>query len=66
MDPTREFIKTNEFWDVEGLNTRLIQDSTFQTLETRMEVLSVEEEAIWRNNSYKQTKSFGSQTITLP
>jgi hypothetical protein len=48
MDPTREFIKTNEFWDVEGLKTRLIQDSTFQTLKTRMEVLSSEEETIWR------------------
>jgi hypothetical protein len=46
MDLTREFITTNEFWDVEGLNTRLIKDSTFQTLETQVEVLSIEEEAI--------------------
>jgi hypothetical protein len=43
MDPTREFTKTNEFWDVEGLNTRLLEDSMFQTLKTQMEVLSAKE-----------------------
>jgi hypothetical protein len=48
MDPTREFITTNEFWDFEGLNIGLIEDSTFQTSKTRMEVLSIEEKAIWR------------------
>ncbi len=48
MDPTREFITTNEFWDVEGLDTRLVKDSTFQTLEIQMEVLSIEEKAIWK------------------
>jgi len=47
MDPTREFITTNEFWDVEGLNIGLIEDSMFQTSKTRMEVLS-KEEAIWK------------------
>ncbi len=48
MDLIGEFITTNEFWDVEGLNTRLIKDSTFQTLETQVEVLSIEEDTIWR------------------
>jgi hypothetical protein len=48
MDLLREFITTNEFWDVERLNTRLIKDSTFQTSNTQMEILSIEEEAIWR------------------
>jgi len=48
MDLIREFITTNEFWDVEGLNTRLIKDSTFQTSETQVEVLFIEEEAMWR------------------
>jgi hypothetical protein len=43
MDPTREFITTNEFWDVQGLNIGLIEDSMFQTSKTRMEVLSQEE-----------------------
>ncbi len=43
MDLIGEFITTNKFWDVEGLNTRLIKDSTFQTSKTQMEVLSIEE-----------------------
>jgi hypothetical protein len=47
MDPTREFITTNEFWDVEGLDTGPIDDSTFQTSKIWMEVLS-EEGAIWK------------------
>jgi hypothetical protein len=47
MDPIREFITTNEFWDVEGLDIGLIKDSMFQTSKTRMEVLS-EGEAIWK------------------
>ncbi len=42
MDPTREFITTNEFWDVEGLNIGLIEDSMFQTSKTQMEALSKE------------------------
>jgi hypothetical protein len=48
MDPTREFIIINECWDVDGLDTRLIEESTFQTLKIRMEVLSTKEEASWR------------------
>jgi hypothetical protein len=31
-DPIGEFITTNECWDVDGLDTRLIKESTFQTL----------------------------------
>jgi len=48
MDPIGEFITTNECWDVDRLYTRLIKESTFQTLKIRMEVLSIEEEASWR------------------
>jgi hypothetical protein len=46
MDPTREFITTNAFWDVEGLDTRLILDSTFQASKIQVEVLPVEKKAI--------------------
>jgi hypothetical protein len=48
MDPTRKFITTNEFWDVEGLDTRFTKNSMFQTLEIQVEVLFVKEKAIWR------------------
>jgi hypothetical protein len=48
MDPTGEFITTNEFWDVEGLHTKFTKNSMFQTLKTQVGVLFVKGEAIWR------------------
>ncbi len=57
MDPIRELITTNEFWDVERSDTKFTKNSMFQTLEIRVEVLFVKEEAIWKcnYNTYKQT-----------
>jgi hypothetical protein len=57
MDPIRELITTNEFWDVEGSDTKFTKNSMFQTLEIRVEVLFVKEEVIWKcnYNTYKQT-----------
>ncbi len=46
MDPTGEFITTNEFWDVEGLDIGFTKNSMFQTSKTQVEVLYVEEKTI--------------------
>jgi hypothetical protein len=48
MDPIGELITTNEFWDVEGLDIEFTKNFMFQTLQIRMEVLYVKEEAIWK------------------
>jgi len=43
MDPIGEFIITNEFWDVERLDTRFTKNSLFQTSKTQVEVLFIKE-----------------------
>jgi hypothetical protein len=49
MDPTREFITTNEFWDVEGFDTCLTKKTPcFKLHKLEWRFLSIEEKAIWK------------------